>query len=1224
MIARFGGGNNGVAEYLENGRKAEREYTRDELDYRLVLDGDLAITNSVIQSIEDKGQERYLHITLSFHESEISKDTLEEISSDYKKLFMAAFDEQEYSFYAEAHLPKIKSVVNNKTGELVERKPHIHIVIPRTNLVTGKSMNPGGDLTNEKTQILLDAIQENINNKYGLVSPKDCVRVSEDNYPNVLSRAKGDLFRERQGALKRDIYSKVESKGIKSFADFAILLKDFGEVKERNPGKENAYLAVRFNGDEKFTNLKNPLFSREYIERRELALKKPTETQIQNRLDTWINQKSLEIKYIYPSAAKRRQEYKAVPDNQKRDFLKRIDNEHRGKFRLPGERGRERGIERGIKNAARAFNPQREFGLPRMPERGLVYGLRGFDTTPPERILHDNAKRNMAEHGIKNENIRPSMRWNEHSAGRGIKTINESSVAHELLFSHLSKMAQKNEKEIFAEIRNNIDPKRFMAALQRDFNINPEQHRITKAKDGSMRIRAGERNHNASDFLTKHINLPWQEAREYLLKVYSEQKAGKGYRVEARGTNPEAAQDRFESLKESKNYLSRFVTSEKKAVYERVRQLRAELKHIRRDERDIAKGVIVYVKITSMERIEEKEKEARNFISQYHTNWNEDKDFMKALDKIRKLVVADDNENSISSAKDSHLGLKDAIQQERQAQSYIKLKDLVMERKDSKIEYLDPESKKAVFIDRGQQVIAKTDDKAAIAVMLEYAKEKYGGSLKLNGTEEFKKQCAEVAAEKGMSIIIHPDKYHQMMLDRKSALAASVEAGPQQERAVEQPASLHETNTLMQIVTNQNKGEALGDKASQAISEIASDQTASAEAVISTLAGMEKHPALADQVAKAATELEAYKAQQLHSDMPPVNQMGNDASKAFEGELNPLGASQNRFDEIRDIPSYVRTSQVEEIGTDNQPEINLSKGELYEKAGELISREHEYYNQLVDGLKNIRSSLLENLSLKENVLYRTNMSREPSDKVQSLYDLDNHIEKYQYWANISDPKHGTDLKFGTAAPLRVSLIDRIESGEVPPELFKEVKPLEQEVKDMIQEIEQSLPISEKDQAISVSDLQSREDYKKAFEKLANEYEGALQGAATMEVDDLVQLDKALDGERTALTTQYLDAARGDPYEQAHERVERLSLDLSQAIEWKIHDKERMGEDVRETLLNEYEKTHTERGLAFERDFERGEISGLSESSAREYLGAALEARTERASGKDEAKQELDR
>ncbi|MGL4928250.1 MAG: relaxase/mobilization nuclease domain-containing protein [Plesiomonas shigelloides] len=663
MIVRFGGGNNGIAEYLENGRKAEREYTRDELDYRLVLDGDLAITNSVIQSIEDKGQERYLHITLSFHESEISKDTLEAITGDYKKMFMAAFDEQEYSFYAEAHLPKIKSIVNNKTGELVERKPHIHMVIPRTNLVTGKSMNPGGDLTNEKTQVLLDAIQESINNKYGLASPKDCVRVSEDNYPNVLSRAKGDLFRARQGELKRDIHSAVESKGIKTFSDFAELLKDFGEVRERNAGKDGAYLAVRFKGDEKFTNLKNPLFSREYIERRELTLKKPTETQIKNRLNTWFNQKSLEIKYIYPSAAKRRQEYKAIPDSQKREFLKRIDNEHRSKFRLSGERGRERSIERSIKHATRAFNPKREFGLPRMPECGLVYGLRGFDSTPPERILPDNAKRNMAEHGIKNENIRSSMRWHEHSAGRGVKTIDESSVAHELLFSHLSKRAQENERDVFAEIRKNIEPQRFVAALQRDFNIDPAQHRITKTKDGSMRLRAGERNYNASDFLTKYVNLPWLEAREYLLKVYSEQQSGKIYQLETRGVSSENAVTRFDSLNESKRYLSKFVTAEKKALYERVQQLKAELKNIPRDDRDIARGVIAYVKITSLERLDEKREEARNYISQYHANWSEDKDTTKVLDGIKQIIISNDSENAITSGKGCDAELAANIEQ---------------------------------------------------------------------------------------------------------------------------------------------------------------------------------------------------------------------------------------------------------------------------------------------------------------------------------------------------------------------------------------------------------------------------------------------------------------------------------------------------------------------------------------------------------------------------------
>ncbi|HGU4555833.1 TPA: relaxase, partial [Escherichia coli] len=91
MIIRYGGGNHGIAEYLENGRKAEREYTRDELDHRFIIDGDLATTNKIIESIEDKGQERYLHITLSFAENEISEETLKNVTSDFRKMLMNAY-----------------------------------------------------------------------------------------------------------------------------------------------------------------------------------------------------------------------------------------------------------------------------------------------------------------------------------------------------------------------------------------------------------------------------------------------------------------------------------------------------------------------------------------------------------------------------------------------------------------------------------------------------------------------------------------------------------------------------------------------------------------------------------------------------------------------------------------------------------------------------------------------------------------------------------------------------------------------------------------------------------------------------------------------------------------------------------------------------------------------------------------------------------------------------
>ncbi len=41
MLIRPGGYNTGAQEYLEKGNKSGREFTRDELDHRLVISGDL-------------------------------------------------------------------------------------------------------------------------------------------------------------------------------------------------------------------------------------------------------------------------------------------------------------------------------------------------------------------------------------------------------------------------------------------------------------------------------------------------------------------------------------------------------------------------------------------------------------------------------------------------------------------------------------------------------------------------------------------------------------------------------------------------------------------------------------------------------------------------------------------------------------------------------------------------------------------------------------------------------------------------------------------------------------------------------------------------------------------------------------------------------------------------------------------------------------------------------
>ncbi|WP_350354294.1 LPD7 domain-containing protein, partial [Escherichia coli] len=128
-------------------------------------------------------------------------------------------------------------------------------------------------------------------------------------------------------------------------------------------------------------------------------------------------------------------------------------------------------------------------------------------------------------------------------------------------------------------------------------------------------------------------------------------------------------------------------------------------------------------------------------------------------------ISADEPELSLQKAVDSQRRLEEA----KKVNS--KLKDLVMDKQDSRIVYRDQESEKPVYTDKGNFVVAgKNPSKEEIGIMLEYSREKFGGVLKLTGSEDFKKMCAEVAAEQDMKIILRPEQYQQMMLELKAEL----------------------------------------------------------------------------------------------------------------------------------------------------------------------------------------------------------------------------------------------------------------------------------------------------------------------------------------------------------------------------------------------------------------------------------------------------------------------
>ncbi|NKG07675.1 hypothetical protein GO289_04575 [Ralstonia solanacearum] len=263
MLIRVRGHHDGVKGYLENGQKHDREFTRDEMDERVILAGDLDLTDALIQSIATDA-ERYLHITLAFKEDELPREVMVEIARDFEAFMFSAFRPEEYNFYAEAHVPKLKSYADRKTGELVERKVHIHVVAPSLNLLTGRRLDPFGKV--EQQTRFLEAFQEHVNAKYGLASPRDNRRVAFTDASEMLSRYKGDAFDGANRDLKASILDAMLTRDITRYDDFRALLGEFGQTRTRNAGRGNEYENVKPADAAKGVNLKEYVFSREFVE----------------------------------------------------------------------------------------------------------------------------------------------------------------------------------------------------------------------------------------------------------------------------------------------------------------------------------------------------------------------------------------------------------------------------------------------------------------------------------------------------------------------------------------------------------------------------------------------------------------------------------------------------------------------------------------------------------------------------------------------------------------------------------------------------------------------------------------------------------------------------------------------------------------------------------------------------------------------------------------------
>ncbi|HFE0239296.1 TPA: LPD7 domain-containing protein [Salmonella enterica] len=817
-IVRVRGGNSGIAEYLREGQKQGRAFNRDELDMRVCLDGNLSLTENVIDSIPDKNQDRYLHITISFRENEVPIETLEAVTQEYKTMFLSAYNDDEVNFYAEAHLPKIKTITDRNTGEEKERKPHIHIVIPKTNLLTGRSLDPVGLYKHHEKYH--EAIQEKLNTKFSLENPKDFVRLTDDHQAQILSRVKADTFKGFRADVKKEAFNILEQGNYRDYSAYkSALSQSFYEVRVRNEGKPNEYLAVKTSQDSNYINLKSPLFEKKYIEERKIERVKPTEKQVDRLLNDWSNRVSKEIKYINKASKKMQVMYRAADVEGKKEI---ILNRERGFYetaRQYTDSGQTNKKHR-YKNSSRGNLANLAVGLPEMRSGELVPNLDGYKYSGRERdfnasiarestMLVREVQQNSLADGQQGQHQHNGLRWSARD------THGLDSVTGSISFSHSQRKAitADNELDEFRNIRKSLSADHLLNNLSNSHGITPSDYKLSTAKDGSARIGVGKINYNVSDFLTKEMKFSWDEAKAYLRKSYDEQ------------INNEMS---LAKVKLPKEIWQSFNAEYRPQYFQKIKDVRAELnyncKRMRYDlkktywnekkeifsrkmsyaERKAALSVAVFNKLKNEKEIRQYQYRERRNLAKLE---NVETEFLilkyvqnsegGSMAKLTDYVSGIAEKNTFSPFEPEYgVNLKRHMEQIKENDEFniknkkrLELNDLAPSKQDNgDVKYQSGLLKTTAFIDKGDKIEFPTFtlDKDKIALGLELASEKYNGKIQLTGTPGFKDKAIEIAAERGLEVEFRPKKFQERFEELKQQFAEQRQDAPRSQQGAQQ------------------------------------------------------------------------------------------------------------------------------------------------------------------------------------------------------------------------------------------------------------------------------------------------------------------------------------------------------------------------------------------------------------------------------------------------------
>lgn len=786
MIIEIGGGEGGLKEYLEHGRKVGRELHRDDLDQRIPLFGDLDVFE-LATDYESDGK-KYDHISLSFAENYVSDEMLQKAVGEFRDHALAAYPEDQrhrIAFYAEAHRPKILSHINAETGEEETRLTHIHIGIGRRDLLTGKSVEVLGYLGPESDNLkYVDAFQESFNARHGFSSPKDHPKITPENAADVIARYTGQkpdslgTFNQKKSAFEITLQKEIIEQGVTTWKGFEKLLSKHGEVSKMNAGKFNECYRIKPDGEGRAVRLKGQFFQKQFIERttdekitaltnqaRDVYLEqmqpKKTPEYTDPLLKEWSEITSREIRYIHKSSPFYSNEYKPADAQTRKQLLNDLERKHHAK---PSSATNSRAEEiAASRMRVRGVSVRDLDGIQARSEM-LLQSHDGMDVSAEQQRERDRLGLRQADQGRAGS---PSV----------ARKIQPSSVIARVQSDLLDVYEQASVKEKYSEIGKNIDCSLLLNSLSHSHKINPKHYSFTQAKNGSPRIQCGSRALSPSDFLMKELGLSWRETAPILRSIYELQIGKKTIAPREKS----AASELWTRFKTERDAASPGVAEKLKAFDAAARGRRQELAARLKAEQaaavvglygDARKAVLsdqklraAILKAELAEALKAERNAYRDSLRPPHsTAW---RDFLlrqaqagdeNALKALRKLDGAARDAEQLAPSVTGKIIIEGENEKKRRIRSRAApissiLKEL---EQNQKLEFNGDRTYslqgRAVLRDQGQHIaVLDVNSDEAIAAGLLLGREKFG-VLTLTGSDAFQRKAVAVAVSQGIMV----------------------------------------------------------------------------------------------------------------------------------------------------------------------------------------------------------------------------------------------------------------------------------------------------------------------------------------------------------------------------------------------------------------------------------------------------------------------------------------